>query len=190
MFLVFALILSSLIWDINKKVTNWISTGISSEKIKPLGTCLQTTMSNLGRVNLKFKNSVLVQNIFSSLCATFILSLYIVYELNTWLPNPANSFALKNCLFDRVKLTRNVNKSKLTYNSGRITLMEKVSGVLVMTLLEMLWYLVLIIVYHLMLIIEKNNFLGSGEGSTQGINDGTAEKKLVLTLVKQIQNFA
>ena len=41
-----------------------------------------------------------------------------------------------------------------------------------------------------MLIIEKNNFLGSGEGSTQGINDGTAEKKLVLTLVKQIQNFA
>ena len=68
--------------------------------------------------------------------------------------------------------------------------MEKVSGVLVMTLLEMLWYLVLIIVYHLMLIIEKNNFLGSGEGSTQGINDGTAEKKLVLTLVKQIQNFA
>ena len=78
-------------------------------------------MSNLGRVNLKFKNSVLVQNIFSSLCATFILSLYIVYELNTWLPNPANSFALKNCLFDTVKLTRNANKSNLTDNSGRIT---------------------------------------------------------------------
>ena len=39
---------------------------------------------------------------------------------------------------------------------------------------------------------RKNNFLGSGEGSTQGINDspGTAENKLVLTLVKQIQNFA
>ena len=78
-------------------------------------------MSNLGKVNLKFKNSVLVQNIFSSLCATLILSLYIVYELNTWLLNPANSFALKNCLFDTVKLTRNASKSKLTYNSGRIT---------------------------------------------------------------------
>ena len=38
----------------------------------------------------------------------------------------------------------------------------------------------------------KNNFLVFGEGPTQGINDstGAAEKKIVLTLVKQIQNFA
>ena len=34
-FLVFASMLSSLLLDCNKKVTNWISTGISSEKIKP-----------------------------------------------------------------------------------------------------------------------------------------------------------
>ena len=38
----------------------------------------------------------------------------------------------------------------------------------------------------------KNNFLVLGEGLTQGINDstGTSEKKLALTVVKQIQNFA
>ena len=67
--------------------------------------------------------------------------------------------------------------------------MEKVSGVLVMTLLEMLIFGV---DNSLSSHVDnrKNNFLGSGEGSTQGINDGTAEKKLVLTLVKQIQNFA
>ena len=40
----------------------------------------------------------------------------IVYELNTWPPNPTNSYTLKNCLFDTVKLLRNVIKSKFTYN--------------------------------------------------------------------------
>ena len=39
---------------------------------------------------------------------------------------------------------------------------------------------------------RKNNFSVLGDGATQGINDDTdsAEKKLLLTLVKQIQNFA
>ena len=124
------------------------------------------------------------------MCATFILSLYIVYEFNTWLPNPANSFALKNCLFDTVKLTRNANKSKLTYNSGRITFdgegfwsfgNDSTRNVVIFGIDNSLSSHV---------DNRKNNFLGSGEGSTQGINDGTAEKKLVLTLVKQIQNFA
>ena len=84
-FLVFAPILSSLILDSNKRVTNWILTGISSEKIKPFDTNLEPTMSNLanGRVTLKFNNSVLVQKIFSFLYRNFILNLWIVYELNT-----------------------------------------------------------------------------------------------------------
>ena len=113
-FLVFAPILSSLILDSNKRVTNWILTGISSEKIKPFDTNLEPTMSNLanGRVTLKFNNSVLVPKIFSFLYRNFILNLWIVYELNTWPRNPTNNFALKNCLFGTVKLTR----SKFTYN--------------------------------------------------------------------------
>ena len=72
-FLVFCPMLSSLILDSNKKVTDWISTGISSEKIKPFDTGLESLMSNLAndRVNLKFNNSVLVQKSFSSLCSNF-----------------------------------------------------------------------------------------------------------------------
>ena len=62
-FLVFAPMHSSLIFDSNKKVTNLISTKISSEKNKLFGTNLEPTMSNLanGRVTLKYNNSVLVQ---------------------------------------------------------------------------------------------------------------------------------
>ena len=68
-FLVFAPILSSLTLDNNKNVTNWISTRISSEKIKTFDTNLEPNMSNLAdsRVVLKFNNSVLVQKISSSL---------------------------------------------------------------------------------------------------------------------------
>ena len=53
-FLLFAPMLKSLMLDSNKKVTNWILTGISSEKIKPFGTGLEPTLSNLakGRVML------------------------------------------------------------------------------------------------------------------------------------------
>ena len=114
-FLVFVPMLSSLILDSNKKVTHWISTGISSEKIKPFDTGLAPTMSNLpnGRVNLKFNNSVLEQKSFSSLYSNFILNLYIVCELNMWPLNPANNFTLKNCLFGTVKLVRNTIKLNL-----------------------------------------------------------------------------
>ena len=68
--------------------------------------------------------------------------------------------------------------------------MEKVHGVLAMTLLEKLQFWVLKIVHHLTLIIK--NLLVLGNGVTDGINDstGAALKKLVLTLVKQSQNFA
>ena len=62
-FLVFAPMLSSLILDINKKVTDWILTGISSEEAKPFDTYLELTIPNLtnGRVVLKFKKSILEQ---------------------------------------------------------------------------------------------------------------------------------
>ena len=60
--------LSSLIVDSNRKVTEWILTGISSEKVKSFDTGIEPTMSNLanGRVDLKFQNSVLVQKSFPS----------------------------------------------------------------------------------------------------------------------------
>ena len=57
-----------------------------------------------------------MQKTFFPLPRTFILNLYIVYELNTWPRNPTNNFILKNCLFGTVKLTRNADKSEFTYN--------------------------------------------------------------------------
>ena len=114
-FAVFAPILSSLILDRNEKVTNWKSTAVSSEKIKPFDTNLEPTVSNLanGKVILKFNNSALVQIIFSSLYNNFILNLHIVYELNTWPSNRTNNFTLKNCLFGTVNLTGNADKKNL-----------------------------------------------------------------------------
>ena len=62
-FSVSAPMLSSVTVDNNKKTIYWISTGISSETIKPFDTKLKPTMSNLanGKVNLKVNNSVLVK---------------------------------------------------------------------------------------------------------------------------------
>ena len=73
--MVFAPILNSLILDSNKNVTNWILTGITSEKIKPFDTNLDPTMTNLaiGRVTLKFNNCVLVQKSSYSLYSKFIV---------------------------------------------------------------------------------------------------------------------
>ena len=71
-------------------------------------------------VILKFSNSVLVQKNFSSFYNNFILNLYIVYELNTWSRNPTNNFTLKSSLFGTIKLTRNADKSKFTYNGRGI----------------------------------------------------------------------
>ena len=93
-------------------------TRISSEKIKPFDTNFEPTLSNLAKskIILKFSNSVLVQKKFSSLDSNFNLKLYIVYELATWPRNPTNNFTLKNFLFGTVQLTRNPDKSKVTYN--------------------------------------------------------------------------
>ena len=77
-FLVFAPVVSSLILDDNEKVTYWMWTIITSEKIKPFDTNLEPIMSNLanGRVISKFNNAVLVQNIFSLLHSNSILNVY------------------------------------------------------------------------------------------------------------------
>ena len=76
-FVVFTPMLSSLILDNNKKLTNWISTGMSSEKIKLFDTNLEPTMSNLDndRGTLKFNNSVLVQKKNSLLYSNFTISI-------------------------------------------------------------------------------------------------------------------
>ena len=95
-FLYFAPILNSLILDSNEKVTKWISTGISSEKIKRFDAGREPTMSSLtnGSILLQFNNSVSVQKSLSSMCSNFILSFYKDYELNNWPRNLMKNFSL------------------------------------------------------------------------------------------------
>ena len=66
MFLVFSPMLNSPTLYNNKRVTNWISTGVSPEKIKPFDTNLAPTMTNLtnGRVSLKLNKSFGAKNFF------------------------------------------------------------------------------------------------------------------------------
>ena len=178
-FLVFAPIFSSLISDSNKKITNWIPTGVSSEKNKPFDTNLGPTMSNLinGGVILNFKNSVLVQKFSSSSYKNFILNLYLVYELNTWPLNPTNNFTLKNYLFGTVKLTRKADKSKFTYNGRGIEFdgrgywssdNDTARNVVIFGVDNS---------SSSHIDNPKNNFLALGEGPTRDINGsvGTAE---------------
>ena len=123
--------------------------------------------------------------------SNFILNLCIVYELNTWPRNPTNNFTLKSCLCGTVKLTRNADKSKFTYNHLRIAFDRK--GY---------WSFDNDTARNVIIFgidnsssshtdNPKNNFLVLGEGPTEGFSGsvGTVKKKLVLTLVKKIQNF-
>ena len=69
----FVLTLKLLISDNNKNGTNWISIGLSAEKIEPFDVNLAPTMTNLEnrRVILEFNNLVLVQKNSSSLSSNF-----------------------------------------------------------------------------------------------------------------------
>ena len=89
------------------------------------------------------------------------------------------------------QISKNTIKSKFTYDSQRVAFNEKVHGVLEMALLEMLWFLVLIIVHHLVLILGGINFLVLGEDPTQGINDsnGVEEKRISFNLSKANTKF-
>ena len=79
-----------------------------------------------------------MQKSFSLLHSNSIFNLYRVYELNIWVCNLTNNSTLKNCLFAAVKLTRKADKSKFTYMVKEQHSMEKVPGVFIMTVLEML----------------------------------------------------
>ena len=150
-------------------------------------------MSSLtnGRANLKFNNSVVIKKSVSSLYSDFILNLYIVYELNTWLRILANNFTLKNCLFGTVKLERNTIKIKFTYNGRGIAFDGKDSWSFGNNFARN------VIVFGVDNSLsshtsnQKNNFLVLGAGPTQGINDstGSVEKKFNINFTKANTKF-
>ena len=97
-------------------ITNCILTGILSQKIRPFDINLESYMPNLSndRVILKFSNSVLVQK--KNGVVTFILNLYIVYELNKWPLNSAYNFPIKIFTWYS-QINKNCNQKQLIYNS-------------------------------------------------------------------------
>ena len=44
-----------------------------------------------------------------------MVTLFIIYELNTWWRDPNTDFALSGCLFGAMKLTKNADPSKHRY---------------------------------------------------------------------------
>ena len=184
--------LNSLTLDNNQKVTNSILTGVSPDKIKPFDTNFETSNLKNARVILKFNNSVSVQKIKNSpLCSISILNLYIGYELNNQPRNPSNNLTLKNCLFGTVKLVRNADKSKFTYNDRGIAF----DG-------EVMWSFANDFGRNVVIFgvdntssshtdNQKNNFLVLGEGPTDGINDttGAAEKRFSINFSKAKAKF-
>ena len=80
--------------------------------------------------------------------ATFFLNLYVALELRNWSRSPTNDFRIQNRWFVTVKFKRTAIKVNLLRMVDESILMEKVHGILVVTLLEILCFLVLIMVYH------------------------------------------
>ena len=60
-------------------------------------------------MKLKFNGSCLKQVTFTP---NNVVNLFIVYELDTWFQDLSVYFALKDCLFGSVKLTKNADPNK------------------------------------------------------------------------------
>ena len=125
-----------------------------------------------------------------SLYSNFIFNICIIYKLNTWPRDPTN-FTLKSCLFGTVILIRNAGKSKFTYNCKEIAFDIKGFKSFNKDTAKKLQFLVLIRVHHLILIIQKIKFQYFGKDQLKVLMVVVVqEKKTILTLVKQIKNFA
>ena len=117
--------------------------------------------------------------IISSLYNDFILNLCIVYEFMK--PhNPVNCFSLKDCLFGTVKLTKNADKSKFTYNGRGIEFDGKGSWSFSNGFARNVTIFFVNNTSSSHMDIQKSNFLIVSEGPTEGINVDTAEKNLAL----------
>ena len=128
----------------------------------------------------------------SLLYSNFILNLYIFYELHSSPGNLTNNFPLKNCLLGTVKLVRNPVKSKFIYNGGGIAFYGEGLGSFGNDFARNVAIFVADNSSASHTNNQINNFSVLDEEPTDGFNDstGVAEKKFVLTLVKQRQKFA
>ena len=120
-----------------------------------------------------------------------MLNLYIFDELNNWLHIPTNNFTLKNYLFSTVKLTRNADKIKFTYNGQGIPFDVKTVESFDNRFAGNVVILGVDNTSSSHIDNPNNNFLVD-EGSPESINAsvGAAENILLLTLLNKMQNLA
>ena len=81
--------------------------------------------------------------------------MFTLSVIDAWPKDPSDNFKFKNCLFGATNIVKNSDKEKYVYSGYGIV---QVFRVLKMTLLEMLKFLVLIIVHHLILTIVRITF--------------------------------
>ena len=72
---------------------------------------------NNSRIRLKFEGSCLKQEDKTPFPPNNVVNLFIVYELDTGSRDLNTDFALKDCLFGSVKLTKNADPDKYKYSS-------------------------------------------------------------------------
>ena len=91
-----------------EKITSWESKGLSHEIIKPTSTSNNRLAPSLdysiNKTKVKFNGSCLKQNKITYTHGT-IVNIYIVHKLSLNFNN--FDFALENCFFETVKLTKN-----------------------------------------------------------------------------------
>ena len=96
---------------------SWISKGLSDEKISSVSgfklPCIEYTNA---RIKLKFDESILRQKLSTFL--GLIANYYIVYRLNPRI-NSSN-IVLENCLFGKIKMTKNADTDKYKYQGHGI----------------------------------------------------------------------
>ena len=89
-----------------------------------------------------------------------------MYKLDTWPKILRDNFTLKNCLFGLTNILKNSAVLNGFILAMELCLMEEVFEVLIMALLEMLQFLVLITVHHLIVANATIFFLVLGERPT------------------------
>ena len=80
--------------------------------IANVSVCSKLLWMNNSKIRLKFKESWLKQEDKAPFTPNNLVNLFIVYELDRWPRNLNTDFALKDCLFGAVKLTKNADPDK------------------------------------------------------------------------------
>ena len=108
--------------DVSKTIikfyaNSWISKGLSDEKISSVSGFTRPFIEYTNtRIKLKFDESILSQKLSTSL--GLIANYYIIHRLNP--RTNSSKIVLGNCLFGKIKMTKNADTDKYKYQGHGI----------------------------------------------------------------------